>query len=159
MDEAFDIELRVLSQPRYACVVRSAIAAAVEKLGVPDDVCGQVMLAVDEAVTNIIRHGYPDRDDGPITVRFAPLESDATRAAFRIVIEDEGEQIESDQIKGRDLDDVRPGGLGVHIIREVMDAVTYTPRREGGMRVEMTKAVELPAPSQSADIAEPPGTA
>ncbi len=156
MSHRFDINLRIFSQPRYACVARGAIAAAVEKLGFPDDVCGQVMLAVDEAVTNIIRHGYPDRDDGPIDIAFTADESDPARASFTIVIEDEGEQIEPAQIKGRDLDDVRPGGLGVHIIREVMDHVSYTPRPERGMRVEMSKSIALPAPN---DIADPTNTA
>lgn len=155
MSDCFNINLRIFSQPRYACVARAAITAAVEKLGFPDDACGQVMLAVDEAVTNIIRHGYPDRDDGPIDITFTADESDPTRAAFTIVVEDEGEQIEPTRIKGRDLDDVRPGGLGVHIIREVMDHVTYAPRTDRGMRVEMTKSIDLPVP----DAADPTNTA
>ena len=35
------------------------------------------------------------------------------------------------RIRGRNLEDVRPGGVGVHIIRQVFDYVKYEPRRRG----------------------------
>lgn len=65
--------------------------------------------------------------------------------ALRIVLEDEAEQVDPATIKSRDLEEVRPGGLGVHIIKSVMDEVKYE-RREGvgglggvGMRLTMIK--------------------
>jgi hypothetical protein len=44
-------------------------------------------------------------------------------------------------IKSRDLDEIRPGGLGVHIITEVMDEVRWEKRTDGpiGMRLTMMK--------------------
>jgi hypothetical protein len=60
-------------------------------------------------------------------------------AGLRIVIEDCGRQADPDAIKGRDLDDIRPGGLGVHIIREVMDQAVYEKRPAGGMRLTLVK--------------------
>ena len=42
-------------------------------------------------------------------------------------------------IKSRNLDEVRPGGLGVHIIKAVMDEVSYEKRNPIGMRLTMTK--------------------
>jgi len=138
MSDDFDIELRLLSQPRYLCVGRAAIGAAVEKLGFGDETSGQVMLAVDEALTNIIRHGYNNADDQPIWLRFKPL-GNGTATGFVIVIDDLAEQVDPENIKGRDLDDIKPGGLGVHIIKKIMDDVQYTPRPEGGMRLTLTK--------------------
>jgi anti-sigma regulatory factor (Ser/Thr protein kinase) len=56
------------------------------------------------------------------------------------MIEDEAEQVDPCTIKSRCLDEVRPGGLGVHIIREVMDEVAYECRSGGvGMRLTMVK--------------------
>jgi anti-sigma regulatory factor (Ser/Thr protein kinase) len=59
---------------------------------------------------------------------------------IRIVIEDEAKHIDPDHIKGRDLDEIRPGGLGVHIIREIMDEVVYEQRRPIGMRLTLVKS-------------------
>ena len=141
------IELRILSEPRFLCVARAAIGAAVEKIGFDDGVSGQVMLAVDEALANIIRHGYQGRADGPIWIGFEPLESNG-HSGFRITIEDEARQVDPQSICGRELDEVRPGGLGVHIIRKIMDKVEYTRREPGGMRLVMTKTAPTPGPAQ-----------
>jgi anti-sigma regulatory factor (Ser/Thr protein kinase) len=63
-----------------------------------------------------------------------------------IVLEDEAKQVDPDQIKSRDLDEIRPGGLGVHIIRELMDEVRYERREHAGMRLTMIKRIAPAAP-------------
>lgn len=150
MNGTFDIEIQILSQPRYLCVARAAVAAAVEKFGFDDETVGQTMLAVDEAVTNVMRHGYEGAEDQPIWLRIAPTGPDG-EAGFTIVVEDRGRQVDPAKIRGRDLDEVRPGGLGVHIIREVMDEVSYARRDGGGMRLTMAKRL---TPAAKADAEE-----
>lgn len=151
MNERFDIELCLLSQARYLCVARAAVSAALQKYGFGADPCAKMMLAVDEALTNIIRHGYEGREDGPIWLRLRPEQLNGSNGV-RIVIEDHARQVDPSAMRGRDLKDVRPGGLGVHIIREVMDEVTYEPRDDGpGMRLVMTRSIGQPAASQKAD--------
>ncbi|MEC9374353.1 MAG: ATP-binding protein, partial [Planctomycetota bacterium] len=66
---------------------------------------------------------------------------DGRRKGIRIVIEDEGRQVDPSKVKGRDLDDIRPGGLGDHIIRQVMDSVTYEQRTGKGMRLILEKMI------------------
>ncbi len=141
MEQAFDIELCIVSKPVYLCVVRAAISTALERFGLDEADCGKVMLAVDEAVTNVIRHGYDNAEDRPIWVRFKP-DGVNGKAGFVIVVEDLGKQVEPELIRGRDLEDVRPGGLGVHIIKQIMDEVEYTKREGGGMRLYMAKAFD-----------------
>ncbi len=58
---------------------------------------------------------------------------------IEIVIEDDAMQVDPDTIRSRDLDDIRPGGLGVHIIREIMDEVSYARRDRRGMRLTLVK--------------------
>ncbi len=137
-DPGFDIEIRVLSQPRYSCVIRAAVEAAVQRLGFGEEQCARVMLAVDEAVTNVMRHGYENQQNQPIWVKLRPTDHHGN-AGFTIVVEDLARQVEPDAIRGRDLKDVRPGGLGVHIIKQVMDHAQYTKREGGGMRLTMAK--------------------
>ena len=66
------------------------------------------------------------------------------RTPGRILIEDEAEQVDPEEIQPRSLDEIRPGGLGVHIIREVMDEARFErrPGSDVGMRLEMIKRVE-----------------
>ena len=55
------------------------------------------------------------------------------------MIEDEARQVSPEQMRGRELEDIKPGGLGVHIIKEIMDEVTYEQRPNQGMRLTLVK--------------------
>ncbi len=150
-DEHHVIEVRIDSDPKYLCVVRAVVDVIAHKVGLDDATCGQVSLAVDEAVTNVMRHGYDGATDQPIWVKVRMGDA-AGNPGFTIAVEDRGRQVDPTAIRGRDLDDVRPGGLGVHIIRQVMDQVTYTQRDEGGMRLVMSKTT---ASTDSPSTAKP----
>lgn len=134
-----DVTVRLLSQPRFLSTARSAVMAFAKQLGFDDACCSHIALAVDEAVCNIIRHGYSNADDRPIWIGFTALEANGVAQGLRIVIEDEAKQVDPTAIKGRNLEDIRPGGLGVHIIKEVMEGVVYEPRNGGGMRLKMSR--------------------
>lgn len=139
------IELR--SHPQYLSGVREMLSSVTKRLGFSDTQCSQVALAVDEALCNVMRHGYKRRTDQPIWVKVWPLDAGwaeavegAEAAAIRIVIEDQAEQVDPAVIRSRNLDEIRPGGLGVHIIKEVMDEARYEKREGGvGMRLTMVK--------------------
>ena len=67
----------------------------------------------------------------------------------RLIIRDFGKQVDPDCIKSRDLDDVKPGGLGVHLIKSIMDEVKYRRHEEGGMELRMSKFITDPEPEQT----------
>ncbi|MEO0513403.1 MAG: ATP-binding protein [Planctomycetota bacterium] len=139
------VELSIQSDPVYLAGARELIAALCRRVGFQDEACGQVALAVDEALANVIRHGYDRRTDGPIRVLVWP-ESEPGVGGIRIVIEDEAKQVDPASIKSRDLDDVRPGGLGVYIMKRVMDGVAHEKREGGvGMRLTMHRAASSDA--------------
>ncbi|MFM9957659.1 MAG: ATP-binding protein [Phycisphaerales bacterium] len=149
------VELRLLSQPRYLCGARDAVASIARRCGFDEQTSGQLALAVDEALCNVIRHGYGDAPDKPILLRLWPLNCDQVAGpagGIRIVIEDEARQVEPEQIKSRDLADIRPGGLGVHIIKQIMSASKFEKRtgKQGGMRLIMSKVLE-PKPEAGAE--------
>jgi len=149
----------MLSQPRYLSGARDLVAAVSKRLGFDEQDCGRIALAVDEALCNVIRHGYDRRPDGRIWVYIWPLEDadiDAAAGGIRVVIEDEARQVEPSRIKSRDLDEIRPGGLGVFIMQQVMDQVVFQPRerRSTGMRLILVKAVppaDAPAATGAVD--------
>lgn len=141
------VTVQLLSQPRYLSGARELVSAVAKRFGFSDHDCGQIALAVDEALCNVIRHGYDRRPDGPIWMSVWPEgaagpEDTAEPRGIRIVIEDQAAQVDPSRIKGRDLEDIRPGGLGVYIIRQVMNQVCYEKRPGGGMRLVMVKSRE-----------------
>jgi len=85
-----------------------------------------MVLGVDEACTNIIRHAYNLRDDQPIALS---LEANRDRVCLRL--RDYGCQTPPETMQGRAHDLIRPGGLGLHLIRNAFDNVDYVLKRRG----------------------------
>lgn len=151
------VRVQLLSQARYLSGARDLVAAIAKRYGFEDQVSGQMALAIDEALCNVLRHGYSGADDKPIWLSIWPLCETTGQPAggIRIVIEDEARQVDPSVIKGRDLAEIRPGGLGVYIIQQVMDHARYEKRSgaQGGMRLVMAKAV-APATEKSGAACE-----
>lgn len=140
----FKVELR--AEPTYLAGVRQLVAGVCQRLGFDEKACSQVALAVDEALANVIRHGYGCPCDRPIWVSISPRAgADGAAPGIHVVIEDEARHVEVCDLKGRDLNDPKPGGLGVHIIRQVMDEVEYAKRSPCGMKLTMIKHNRAPA--------------
>jgi anti-sigma regulatory factor (Ser/Thr protein kinase) len=139
--------IQLTSDPKWLCVLRAAVEAAGLSVGFSQDECDRIVLALDEAVCNMIRHGYQGRTDGPIWLTLRRT-SDNGRDGIQIILEDACGDVELDRIKSRNLEDIRPGGLGVHIIHQIMDDVEYSKRENGaGLRLRMSKFL---APAQPA---------
>jgi anti-sigma regulatory factor (Ser/Thr protein kinase) len=90
-----------------------------------------MVLGVDEACTNIIRHAYHLADDQLISLSLETIKSDGVRFRLR----DYGDRFDSTKCRGRSLDQLRPGGLGVHLIRHAFDQIDYQKRQRGTLLV------------------------
>jgi len=161
MAQESPITIRLESNPTYLSGVREFLQAVGDRLGFSQAACGQIALAVDEAICNIIKHGYSKQLDQPIWIHLWPRTPEQT-PGVTIVLEDLARQVDPTTIKSRDLDEIRPGGLGVHIIREVMDQATYERREQQGMRLTLVKrlqgeAVRSPEASATQQCCASPG--
>lgn len=85
-----------------------------------------MVLGVDEACTNIIRHAYHLRDDQPIA-----LSLETKRDCVCMRLRDYGRQRPPEEMKGRSHDLIKPGGLGLHLIRTAFDQVDYIVKNQG----------------------------
>ena len=132
------VQMEILSDPANLPTVRAETERLCEEIGFDADTAGHVMLSVDEALTNIIRHAYEGRGDGRIDVAFEPL-GDETPTGLCIRLRDYGRTVDLCKIKSRDLTDVRPGGLGVHIMQQCMDDVQYAHAEGGGTLLTLCK--------------------
>ena len=138
MSDAFpQIKIELHSNPTLLPAMRGLIVGLGERYGFTDHETAHVALAVDEALANVIRHGYDSDVDKTIWITCTIDPGPPPRLI--IEIEDEGKQIDPEFIKGRPLDEIRPGGLGVHIMREVMDRCEFSTRAQSGMRLILEK--------------------
>jgi len=128
------LEICIKSDPAQLADVRRQVDDFVMSAGLTDDEAGAVVLSLDEALTNVIRHAYEGKRDRPIEIL---LRSDGDELC--IEIRDYGIQVPTEKIHSRDLEDVRPGGLGVHIMHQCMDCVEFSPQEEGGTLLIMRK--------------------
>src|SRR4030095_8297074 len=95
-----------------------------------------MVLGVDEACTNIIRYAYQLRDDQLIA-----LSMEGLRKSVRMRLRDYGQQVVRHEIKGRSHDIIKPGGLGLYLIRNAFDEVDYVLKSRGTELV-LTKNLE-----------------
>ena len=80
-----------------------------------------IQLAVDEAVTNIIKHAYKGENKNNII----KIELEFKNKIFLIHLYDNGIKVDKKNIKPRSLDNIKPGGLGSYFINEIMDEVKW----------------------------------
>ncbi|MBI3113145.1 MAG: SpoIIE family protein phosphatase [Rhodospirillales bacterium] len=121
------LTVSVPSQPDRLKLIRNAVAETARLCGCSEDVGRDMVIAVDEACQNIIRHAYGGSPDGEIS-----MEIRRRGGELVFLLRDYAKTIDVSAVKPRDLNDVRPGGLGTHFIREVMDEVTFLPPPEDG---------------------------
>ncbi len=132
------IRMIVPSNPKHLSVVRVAVECMAGKGNFAKAVAHQIGLAVSEALANVIEHGYDGAHDQQIEIIMGMVVCE-DRKGLAITIHDAGRQVDPSVICGRKLEEVRPGGLGVHIIKTVMDEVHYSCPTKGGMCLEMIK--------------------
>jgi anti-sigma regulatory factor (Ser/Thr protein kinase) len=110
--------------------------------GLDENSAESITLGVVEALTNVIRHSYGGPCEKPIVIDINKISrGDDSKSAIEIVIRDYGKQVDTELIKSRDLGEVRPGGVGVHIIHSVMDEVEFSNADDCGMRLRMVKYI------------------
>ena len=122
MDDTRRLEMKfsVPSDARYLPVVRGAIEPLAAAIGWDESECRAITLALDEALANVIRHAYANRADGLIE-----LECKETADGLEITMLDNGNAPDTSKICAREIGCDQPGGLGTHIIKQVMDSVSY----------------------------------
>jgi serine/threonine-protein kinase RsbW len=135
--------LRIPADLTRVAEVRAAVREVAEACDAPIDCEDDLVQAVDEAVTNAIVHGYRS-GPGEIEVR---VERDDE--VIVIVIEDRAPTFDPRSVPDPDLvtppEQRRPGGMGVHLIRQAVDALDHRPRPGGGNILTITRRLRRTA--------------
>ncbi len=122
-------ECKVPADIKYLGEMRNFVTHVGRKYGIPERILNSFKLAIDEAGTNIIRHAYRDWD-GFVTLRMLIRNKDVT-----VSLIDQGHTFDLRRVRDPDLqryvDIGKKGGLGIFIIRRVVDAIDYRKTVEG----------------------------
>lgn len=117
-------ELKVKSQTENLSEIRDFVSANAVKAGISNSTIDNIILAVDEACTNIIKHAYKLSPQGEIIIR---IDYDTNK--FTITIIDYGKSFEPERVPRPDLQkyyrEHRVGGLGMYLMKSLMDSVEY----------------------------------
>jgi serine/threonine-protein kinase RsbW len=135
------LKLELRSNPNMLSVVRGAMERLTEVFGFVPAECRSVTRAVDEALTNIMRHCYKGELDQPIEVacsRVLRRGSAPRQEGLEILLSDHGPAVDPSKLRGRRLDEIKPGGLGLHFIRQSMDTVEFK-RLRGMNQLQLIK--------------------
>lgn len=130
-------EIRFPAKPERLCLVRALVKRAAEVCGCNENLGEKLVIAVNEACMNVIQHAYKEDERGEIIMQ---IHNNDSQMLFRIL--DFAEPVDLSSVEARDLQDVRPGGLGVHFIREIMDDCKMGHLEKGrGNFIEMKKNI------------------
>jgi len=128
--------------------IRSYIDQAGIRLGVSESALGDLRLVVDEAVTNVILHGYGDAD-GMVELH---MEGDGDAVIIRI--RDHAKTFDVSHVEAPQLDTAlkdRPfGGMGIFLIRKMTDEAEFIPLPGGGNEIRLLKRNAIQSPGKPA---------
>ncbi|HVI52578.1 MAG TPA: SpoIIE family protein phosphatase [Candidatus Sulfotelmatobacter sp.] len=114
---------------------REAVGDALRAAGADADTASDIVMAVDEACQNVLRHGYGR--DGEVILE---ISKDVNMFTIRVI--DFARASDLANITPRPIEDIAPGGLGLHFMRQAMDTVSWPPPPPGtGNLLLMTKAL------------------
>lgn len=135
------LRLHLESNPEALCLVRAVLERVTELFHYTEPESRAVVRSVDEALANVIRHAYKERAGLPIDVTCRRLYSGAGKQKVRgleILVSDKGIPPNKKKLRGRPLGEIRPGGLGLHFMKQSMDKIEFY-RKKGRNVLRMVK--------------------
>jgi serine/threonine-protein kinase RsbW len=135
---AAPLELNLTSDPANLAAARKAVEDYVLARGMPRSVADEVGLVVNEALANVYRHAYHGQTGKPVVVRIEAAGGDAVTLSIR----DWGTGENPDAKLWAAKDPMKPGGLGLVCMRQLMQDVRFEPQSGGGMLLTMVKRKE-----------------
>lgn len=132
------VELRVAAKPDRLRLLRNLVSEVARANGCSESCIRDMVIALDEACQNVIRHAYGGDPDGEILL---DIRRAGDRMTFNLI--DFAAPVDVSKVRPRSLGDVKPGGLGTHFIRECMDEADFRrPPSGAGNRLRMVKRIE-----------------
>ncbi len=133
-----EYQLKIPSQSDNLSIIRDVVSKVARRIGFNTDEASKIELAVDEACTNVIKHAYANNSNQMIEVSIK-----VDRKKLIIIVADKGKGFNPDEIKLPDLNESikegRKGGLGLCLIKTLMDKVEFEIKPGSKNKVKMIK--------------------
>jgi serine/threonine-protein kinase RsbW len=137
MPEEHRLEYSLQAQLESLGEVRAYIDRKGQALGLDKQLLGDLRLVVDEAVTNIIIHGYQGQG-GPVELELSLQANDVI-----VRIRDQAPAFDpegvADPALNTALAERQPGGMGIFLMKQMMDTVAFSPLAGGGNELRLVK--------------------
>ena len=131
--------IRIPAEPGHLAEVRSFVRTATADLGASPAVSADLVQAVDEAVSNVIFHGYAGQPGEVV------IEAEASDGKIEIRVLDRSRLFDPTAAPTADITvPVRrrkPGGMGIHLVRTSTDEVHHRAREDGGNELRLIRAL------------------
>lgn len=124
------IKMEVTANPEYVSIIRLTVSGLANKVGFSLDDIEDIKVAVSEACTNAIKHSLDDK----FLVQFTMLDN-----GLSIEVQDKGTGYDVNSLQEPDLANPKEGGLGLFIIKTLMDEVNTISNTDEGTTIKMTK--------------------
>jgi len=134
MADSYPFSLTIPSELRLLPVARLFVQAVCQAGGLDADAVNAVVLAVNEATSNVIRHAHRDRPATPLYIQCRFLSD-----GIEVRVLDEGPAFDLAAVPHLDPAEVRVGGRGVYLMRQIMDELISEQRPQGGNILRMVK--------------------
>ena len=134
------VRLRVPARAEYVALARLALSGLAEIVALSDELLADLKLALTEAVSNSVRHAYPDGSG------FVSIEYELTGEALDVEVVDDGTGFDPDRPPPLEGEELTEGGLGIAIIRTIADE--FELQSQPGVRGSRLRFVKrLPQPA------------
>lgn len=131
-------QLKLPSHTENLELIREFVFKIITRVGVSDDEASKIELAVDEACTNVMKHAYGGESQDPIDVA---IKIDLNKVT--IIVTDRGRGFDPKVVEVPNmkeyLAEMRVGGLGIYLMRSLMDEVKYDVKPGIRNKVTMVK--------------------
>lgn len=124
-------------------LIREFVGTRASEFGFDENDTYKITLAVDEACSNLIRHAYKFDNS-----KFLCIEIQTNNLDFSILISDDGQSFDLTEVDSPKMNEYfqqfKQGGLGIHIIKLVMDQIEYFPHNDEHKKniLKMTKILK-----------------
>lgn len=124
------IKMEITANPEYVSIIRLTTSGIANKVGFCIDGIEDLKVAISEACTNAIKHSLDDR----FVIIYSMIQDGLT-----IEIIDNGKGYDRNAISQPDIDNLKEGGMGLFIIKSLMDEVIVETQEGKGTSIKMTK--------------------
>lgn len=139
LEQQVNFQRSFIAKPSELKLIRSAVRKTLQESGVTADNISDVVLAIDEACQNIIRHAYKDKEEGAIDLNLK-----LSNNALTITLFDYADPVDPSCCEPKKCNKLTPGGLGNLFISKVVDSIGYQCPPPGvGNQLVMQKKISF----------------